>query len=122
MRDLQKELPVYDIICAGPRNKFTILSVAGPLIVHNCGYGAAGPRFKSTAKTGLYGPPVDISIEDAADFVQLYRTTNPSVCDSTSGYWAQCNRMMLSLYQGDYVDWGPLQIKEHEIFLPNSAY
>jgi DNA polymerase len=87
-----------------------------------CQYGSAGPKFKATAKAGLYGPSVEISIEDAVNFVQLYRSDNPSICDSSSGYWAQCNRMMLSLYQGDYVDWGPLQVKEHKIFLPNGTY
>lgn len=28
--------PVYDLVNAGPRQRFTILSSAGPLIVHNC--------------------------------------------------------------------------------------
>lgn len=31
--------PVYDIAHAGPRNRFTIKTNSGHLIVHNCGYG-----------------------------------------------------------------------------------
>lgn len=30
--------PVYDILNAGPRNRFTVITTDGPLIVHNCGY------------------------------------------------------------------------------------
>ena len=35
---LKPKTQVYDVLCAGPRNRFTILSDKGPLIVHNCGY------------------------------------------------------------------------------------
>jgi len=31
-----RTLPVYDVLDAGPRRRFTILTDAGPLIVHNC--------------------------------------------------------------------------------------
>ena len=31
-------VPVFDIVNAGPRNRFTVLSDSGALIVHNCGY------------------------------------------------------------------------------------
>lgn len=31
--------PVYDIMNAGPRNRFTIKTNSGHLLVHNCGYG-----------------------------------------------------------------------------------
>jgi len=30
--------PVYDLLNAGPRNRFTVITTDGPLIVHNCGY------------------------------------------------------------------------------------
>ena len=30
--------PVYDLLNAGPRNRFTVLTSRGPLLVHNCGY------------------------------------------------------------------------------------
>jgi hypothetical protein len=33
------KVPTYDILNAGPRNRFTILTDKGPMIVHNCGYG-----------------------------------------------------------------------------------
>src|SRR5882762_8012623 len=36
-----KKSPTYDLSFAGPKNRFTIFSNQGPLIVHNCGYGAS---------------------------------------------------------------------------------
>jgi DNA polymerase len=30
--------PVYDLLNAGPRNRFTVMTSRGPLLVHNCGY------------------------------------------------------------------------------------
>lgn len=86
-----------------------------------CGYGASGAQFKVTAKNGLYGPPVEISIEDANDFVDLYRADNPSICAPNTGYWAQCGRMLSRLAGGPPIEWGPLLVKEHKIYLPNGA-
>ena len=37
-------LRVYDISNAGPRHRFTIVTAAGPLIVHNCSYGMGGNK------------------------------------------------------------------------------
>jgi hypothetical protein len=81
-----------------------------------CGYGAAGKQFKATAKNGLYGPPVDITIEDADAFVRLYRETNPSIT-SKGGYWNQANRMLSRLAGGDPIEWGPLLVKDQCIWI-----
>lgn len=86
-----------------------------------CGYGAAGPKFKATAKNGLYGPPVDIPLEDANNFVALYRRTTPSVCGKGGGYWAQCGRVISRLAGGEPMEFGPLLVKDKRIFLPNGA-
>lgn len=82
-----------------------------------CGYGAAGKQFKITAKNGLYGPSVDIPLEDANNFVKLYRETTPSVCAPHSGYWAQANKMLARLAGGKPLQWGPLLVKDHRIFI-----
>lgn len=84
-----------------------------------CGYGAAGPKFKATAKAGLYGPPVDISLEDASKFVSLYRELNPSICAKHTGYWAQASRMLSALGGSDVTkEWGPLTVRDKRIYLP----
>ncbi len=82
-----------------------------------CGYGAAGKQFKITAKNGLYGPPVDIPIEDADRFVKLYRETNPSICGRGRGYWSQCEQMLKVLVGGGTADFGPLLIRMHKIYV-----
>lgn len=38
------KLPTYDILCAGPRNRFTVVTSAGPIIAHNCAYGMSGGK------------------------------------------------------------------------------
>lgn len=39
---------VYDILNSGNQNRFMIRTAAGPLIVHNCGYGMGYPKFLLT--------------------------------------------------------------------------
>ncbi len=50
-------IQTYDIAYAGPRNRFTVLTDAGPLIVHNCGYGLGHPRFGGMINVGMLGGP-----------------------------------------------------------------
>lgn len=86
-----------------------------------CGYGASGKAFRRAAKNGLYGPPVDIPIEEASEFVRLYRVSNPSITAKGTGYWAQCDRMIARLAGGPPTDWGPLHVRDHRIYLPNGC-
>ena len=87
-----------------------------------CQYGAAGKQFQKTARAGLYGPPIDMSIEDANRFVKLYRDMSPAMCAKNTGYWAQAERMLARLAGGPPVEWGPLTVKDHKIYLPNGTY
>lgn len=45
----------YDIAYAGPRNRFTVATDAGPVLVHNCGYGLGYPKFGKMIHTGMLG-------------------------------------------------------------------
>lgn len=47
---LKNILTVFDIVNAGPRSRFTILTNRGPLIVHNCGYQMGKKKFAETVK------------------------------------------------------------------------
>lgn len=70
--------PVYDLAHAGPRNRFTILTSEGPLIVHNCGYGqgAGGECHPKTGKPyGFHG----FSTAMGADWNALAPLTPKSV-------------------------------------------
>lgn len=58
--------PVFDLVNCGPRNRFTVLSTEGPIVVHNCilgfefgmGWAKASAGFLSGAITQGYGPIV----------------------------------------------------------------
>lgn len=86
-----------------------------------CGYGAAGKKFKITAKNGTYGPPVDITVEDADAFVRLWREDNPHVTHRVTGYWAQSEHLLKVLANGATIQIGPLLARMHKLYLPNGA-
>jgi hypothetical protein len=50
-------MQTYDIAYAGPRNRYTILTDAGPLVVHNCGYGLGWASFAAQLLVGFLGAP-----------------------------------------------------------------
>src|SRR5271166_3445384 len=62
----------------------------------SCGYGCGANKFQATAKLGVYGPPVNLSEEDADRFVKLYRETHQAVV----GYWKEASRMISRLAGG----------------------
>ena len=62
----EKRTMTYDIACAGPRSRFTILSTEGPLIVHNCGYQMGWGKFQESLRVGFMGmPPILFDAEAA---------------------------------------------------------
>ena len=82
-----------------------------------CIYGASGKQFKSTAAAGTYGPRVDMSLETADAFVATFRKNTPWICARNTGYWAQCERILARLGGGDPVQWGPLRVENHRIYI-----
>jgi hypothetical protein len=62
--------PVYDVCCAGPRNRFTILSNQGPIIVHNCQYGVGYEKLAASVNAN---PNVEITLDEAIRTVNTYR-------------------------------------------------
>ena len=57
LNPLKQRMQTYDIAFAGPRNRYTILTSRGPLIVHNCGYSLGWASFASQLLTGFMGAP-----------------------------------------------------------------
>lgn len=117
-------VPTYDIRCAGPRNRFTVVSAAGPLIVHNCGYGAGDHTIMVTAKKGTYGPPVVIDINKAREWKEVYRGTHQQVV----AQWRYAGDVLKWLATSDLdFMWGPLRViaaqetGRKRIILPNGA-
>lgn len=80
-----------------------------------CGYVCGWKRFKAVARAGAYGPPVNLTDEEAMRFVNLYRQTHPAVVQ----LWEQGEWMLQALHDDATVQWGPTQIKNKKIYLPN---
>jgi DNA polymerase I-like protein with 3'-5' exonuclease and polymerase domains len=74
----KKKLMTYDIAYAGPRNRFTIATDAGNLIVHNCGYGMGAVKFKDQLKA-MSG--VVITEAESRRIINIYRSTNSDIVE-----------------------------------------
>lgn len=71
----KQNLMTYDIAYAGPRNRYTIATNAGPIIVHNCGYGMGPAKFQAQLKT--FG--VEMDLEECKRIIRVYRETYPMI-------------------------------------------
>lgn len=91
---------VYDILNSGSRNRFTILTEAGPLVVHNCvlglGYGMGAEKFRRTLEIGQGGINVIIDINEAERIVRLYRQKNFKIVQ----FWQKCGHALTAMTQG----------------------
>lgn len=53
----KQKMQTYDIALAGPRNRYTIMTDDGPIIVHNCGYQLGWASFAAQLLVGFLGAP-----------------------------------------------------------------
>lgn len=63
---------VYDLLSVGPRNRFVVATVVGPLIVHNCGYGQGADGFINKLKSDGVEMPEDDARRGHAAYRQRY--------------------------------------------------
>jgi DNA polymerase I-like protein with 3'-5' exonuclease and polymerase domains len=116
--------PVFDILNSGLRNRFTILTEHGPIIVHNCilglGYGTGAQKLQHTLKTSP--PGADLALQECQDIVNLYRTSN----DKITGLWRECDlalkQMMGGASRGVALGNGAITYDSKGIRLPNGLY
>ena len=94
----RQRLMTYDIAFAGPKNRYTIATDAGAIIVHNCGYGMGGDKFQAALKA----QGVDLPVEETKRIIGVYRQTN----DAISDLWKQCGSMLRYLVRGDALAFG----------------
>lgn len=94
MPPMQK-LPVFDLSFAGPHNRFTIITDAGPLIVHNCGYGMGGAKFRETARQ--WG--ITITEDEAKSAVNDYRAAHRRVV----ALWRKAEDIFVHMQLGNSV-------------------
>lgn len=96
-KNLSKSSHVYDILDCGPRNRFTILTNKGPMIVHNChlglGFGAGGVTFKTVAKR-MGG--IELTPEESKSTVNKYRSAHPEIVAG----WKRCQAALMDMYMG----------------------
>ncbi len=116
-QNLRRRLPVYDLLSAGPRHRFTILTADGPVIASNCilglGFGMSAPKLQLT----LAGYGVDLSIEECTRIVKLYRSKYSCI----PALWRQMdiiNHTMTTIGTGQF-SFGCLTVEKNRICLPN---
>jgi DNA polymerase len=83
----------------------------------SCGYQAGAATIQRTARLGIYGPPVKISIEEAERWKNIYRQRMVK----TVQYWREAGRMIARIAGGEPVQWGPGWIKDGKLYGPNNC-
>jgi DNA polymerase I-like protein with 3'-5' exonuclease and polymerase domains len=111
---------VYDISDCGSRNRFTILTEAGPVIVHNCvlglGYGMGAEKFRRTLEIGQGGINVIIDINEATRIVKLYRQKNWKIVQ----FWQKCGNALKDMLYGGSNELHPrIRYDKYGIIMPN---
>lgn len=115
--------PVYDILNAGPRNRFTVRTSRGPMIVHNCilglGYGVGAAKLQYSLRNGLI--KVDLPLERCQEIVSIYRNGYPHI----SQLWKDCGSALDAMASGCGATLGKgVELKciadpEPQVLLPN---
>lgn len=113
---------VYDIADAGPRNRFTIRTALGPMIVHNCilglGYGTGAAKLQHALANGFI--KVNLPAAECERIVKLYR----SQYDTIPRLWKDCQNAITNMFNGYDSTVGvairlPVSGADHTILLPN---
>ena len=90
---LKQRMQTYDIAYAGPRNRYTILTDDGPIVVHNCGYGVGHVKLQNFLKVQA---GVEVSLVEAKRIIDTYRTAS----DKIAAFWARAGKALTCLLQG----------------------
>jgi DNA polymerase len=117
---LSETTQTYDLANAGPNCRFTVLTEAGPLIIHNCvlglGFQMGAKKLQMTlAKGALGGPPVFITLAEAERWVKLYRNKNRKI----EAGWRICTGIIEDMAAGRTGAHGPINWEANKVWLPN---
>lgn len=92
--------PVYDLVNAGPRHRFTILTDDGPLIVSNCilglGYGCGAFKFRHMLFIGNGGLSLKVELEEAERIVGIYREKYKPI----PKVWGKAGKLLRRMIRG----------------------
>jgi DNA polymerase len=92
---------------------------SGKQMILSAGYGCGAASIKATAARGTYGPPVEISLEKALEWRDLYRKTHPKVV--RFWYEAEEKLSILEKPDGNTDTWNIFKLKDGKIILPNGT-
>lgn len=81
----------YDLAFAGPRNRYTVATDEGPVIVHNCGYGVGHLRFQSALR--FSSPPVILPEAECKRIIDAYRARYPKI----PALWRQADEALQAI-------------------------
>lgn len=109
--DLASKFYGFQVSKATPKERGT-----GKQLELSCGYGAAGPSIVETAKRGTYGPPVYLTQDQGEQAKSLYRATHKRVVHM---WYQTAEEVMNVLEQRRQMTWGPMEIADGAIWLPN---
>lgn len=87
-------MQTYDIAYAGPRNRYTVLTSEGPIIVHNCGYGVGHVKLRAFLKLQA---GVEVSEAEAKSIIMTYRQTYSRIPE----LWDRANKALEALHYGN---------------------
>ena len=110
--------PVYDIVNAGPRNRFTVMTNQGPIIAHNCvlglGYGTGWAKFQWALLTSPFynGTATEDFCQNA---VTTYRSTYPEITQ----FWKRMDHALHIMAHGQEWVNGPITFKNRRAVLPS---
>lgn len=86
----------------------------GKVVELQAGFGSGGEKIRATLRTKAN---ILISAADGVKARDAYRDTHPAVVD----LWKTGGRMIARLAGGDPLDWGPVHICDHRMWLPNGC-
>ncbi len=96
-------LPVYDLNSVGTRNRFTVLTNRGPIIVHNCQlgliFGVGHSKLQSSIKSQS---GTDLGEMEAKRIVDLYRQTYTGV----TAFWKTCSKAIDAIANDEEFSFG----------------
>jgi hypothetical protein len=118
--------PVFDVLNSGSRNRFTVWTNDGPIIVHNCvlglGFGMGVPKFKETCRVqgraqGLPSEMYTLTPELAQRAVSIYRSRYKEI----PAYWRLQETAIEHLAMRQSMQMGVLYVDgpSQSIILPN---
>jgi hypothetical protein len=88
-KNLRKNLMTYDLAFAGPRNRFTVLTNAGPIIVHNCGFGTGWKKLQAELKAA----GVEKDDTTCKSIINIYRDKNFKIVQM----WDEAGSALMSM-------------------------